>query len=249
MTDIVEVVEYALSELEIPMSDQLARALAGVDIEVARLRVEVEQLRKALSEKVISQTMLRDLSIGSSGINATFEGGAAHLLADAFAEQFVESDATNYLEMHLHSNVTGPLIVTLQRHHGKTPHQLRAEAEAERDALRAELDALKAQEPVKLLFPRALRKMWSGEEVQKWIDAKGPLYTRPVPASAPEGSVVQSAARIMNFDLIKQRDILMEAITSIRSLSAEHPKDPVACSIAAHQIAERAMLATTPEVK
>ena len=33
----------------------------------------------------------------------------------------------------------GGLIVTLQREDGKTPHQLRIEAEAERDRLRAAL--------------------------------------------------------------------------------------------------------------
>lgn len=83
-------------------------------------------------------------------------------------------------------------------------------------------------------------------EIERLDRAAAP-EAKAVPASAPEGSVVQTVARIMNFDLIKQRDILMEAITSIRSLSAEHPKDPVACSIAAHQIAESALLAAAPK--
>jgi len=33
-----------------------------------------------------------------------------------------------------------------------------------------------AQEPVSLRFPTMLRKMWSGGEVQKWLDEQGPLF-------------------------------------------------------------------------
>jgi hypothetical protein len=36
-------------------------------------------------------------------------------------------------------------------------------------------------EPVKLCFPTMLRKMWSGGEVQKWLDEQPPLYTSPRP--------------------------------------------------------------------
>lgn len=104
---------------------------------------ENAKLREALVEKVVSETMLRDLSIRNGSIHASFDGGAMHLLVDAFVEQFVESGATNYIEMQFHSNVTGPLVVTLQRVNGKTAHQLRAEAEKERDALRLELTDLR----------------------------------------------------------------------------------------------------------
>lgn len=36
-----------------------------------------------------------------------------------------------------------------------------------------------AQEPVALRFPTMLRKMWSGGEVQQWLDEQGPLYAHP----------------------------------------------------------------------
>lgn len=39
-------------------------------------------------------------------------------------------------------------------------------------------------EPVKLLFPTMLRKMWSGGEVQAWLDKQPPLYAEP-PAGKP----------------------------------------------------------------
>ena len=99
------------------------------------LRAENDELRKALTQKVTSETMLRDLSVGNGSINASFEGGAVHLLVDSLATQFVESGAHNYIEMQFHSEATGPLLLTLQRVNGKTPHQLRAEAEKERDIL------------------------------------------------------------------------------------------------------------------
>lgn len=55
------------------------------------------------------------------------------------------------------------------------------------DAL-AELERLKSaeasSEPVKLAFPTMLRKMWSGGDVQDWLDRQGPLYRTP-PAAAP----------------------------------------------------------------
>lgn len=37
-----------------------------------------------------------------------------------------------------------------------------------------------SQEPVELRFPTALRKMWSGSEVQNWIDQQGQLFSHSV---------------------------------------------------------------------
>lgn len=62
-------------------------------------------------------------------------------MVDALADQFVESGAPNYIEMQFHSEATGPLLFTLQRVNGKTPHQLRAEAEKERAGLAEKLAA------------------------------------------------------------------------------------------------------------
>ena len=39
-----------------------------------------------------------------------------------------------------------------------------------------------AQEPVALKFPTMLRKMWSGGEVQEWLDKQQSLYTHPAPS-------------------------------------------------------------------
>ena len=108
---------------------------------------ENTKLREALAQKVTSETILRDLNVGNGSINASFEGGAVHLFVDALANQFVESGAANYLEMQFHSEATGPLLLTLQRVNGKTPHQLRTEAEKERDTLQAKVEVMEKQEP------------------------------------------------------------------------------------------------------
>jgi hypothetical protein len=102
---------------------------------------EITKLRIALAEKVTSEATLRDLNVENNFINATFEGDAIQLMLDALADQFAESGASNYIEMQFHSKA-GPFLFTLQRVDGKTPHQLLAEAEEERDALRAKIDSM-----------------------------------------------------------------------------------------------------------
>ena len=43
-----------------------------------------------------------------------------------------------------------------------------------------------AKQPIQLRFPTMLRKMWSGGEVQAWLDERGPFYAAP---PAPEPAV------------------------------------------------------------
>ena len=110
---------------------------------------ENAKLRIALAEKVTSEATLRDLNVGNGFINATFEEGSVQPMLDALADQFVESGSSNYIEMQLHSKAAISLLLTLQRVDGKTPHQLREEAEKERDVLRADLAAAE-KENIKL---------------------------------------------------------------------------------------------------
>ena len=153
----LEEIHELLGRLEEAESDAIEQARLngmGASRELALMakleaaEKENAKLREALAQKVTSETILRDLNVGNGSINASFEGGAVRLFVDAFANQFVESGAANYLEMQFHSEATGPLVVTLQRANGKTPHQLRAEAEQERDALRAKIEHMEKQEPV-----------------------------------------------------------------------------------------------------
>lgn len=107
---------------------------------IAELEAENGKFRDGLAKGLSEKTMLTELAMRNGGLYAGIEGGAAAVLASAFAEQFTSSGGINYVEVSFTHPKTGPLIVTLQRTQGKTPHQLRDEAEAERDTLRAELE-------------------------------------------------------------------------------------------------------------
>jgi hypothetical protein len=60
-------------------------------------------------------------------------------------------------------------------------HQIGDTFRACRDAAAA-LRQMAEQQPVAFKFPMMLRKMWNGDEVQKWLNALPPLYAAPVPA-------------------------------------------------------------------
>lgn len=103
----------------------------------AALKAENNRLRGLLAEKVVSSTMLTGLVPDDGGMTLGFEGGACGMLAQVFGDQFYESKAVNYLELRFDSAKhpeLGSLVVTLQRVQGKTPHQLREEAEKGRQA-------------------------------------------------------------------------------------------------------------------
>lgn len=65
------------------------------------------------------------------------------LIAESFAQLLVGSGAENYLEQSFESKTIGNFLMTLQHPWPKkTPHQLRKEAEAERDTYKALLTNL-----------------------------------------------------------------------------------------------------------
>jgi len=79
------------------------------------------------------------------GFGFEFSGGVCPLMAEAYAEQFKQSGAINYLELLFNHSDIGPLTITMQRVEGLTPAQKLAQAEAQRDALQQKLDALAAE--------------------------------------------------------------------------------------------------------
>lgn len=102
-------------EALVRQTDHLA-ALSAVTAERDRLREENERL-KARPEQALSE---------------------------ALGERLMQSSAENYIETTFGVDGTdGDIVVTLRRSAGKTPHELRMEAEAERDQLRAEVETLR----------------------------------------------------------------------------------------------------------
>ncbi|MEE4460764.1 Lar family restriction alleviation protein [Azotobacter chroococcum] len=55
-----------------------------------------------------------------------------------------------------------------------------------------------AQQPVRLRFPTMLRKMWSGGEVQAWLDEQVPLYAAP---PAQQSQWVPSSKQLPPLDI------------------------------------------------
>lgn len=74
------------------------------------------------------------------GFGFEFSGGICQLMAEAYAEQFRQSGAINYLELLFNHSDIGPLTITMQRVEGLTPAQKFTQAEAQRDELLAELE-------------------------------------------------------------------------------------------------------------
>jgi cell division septum initiation protein DivIVA len=114
---------------------------------IAELEGEVERQREIAADAVAGGTRILDIAIENGGLSLSLEGGGAQLLAEILAKQYADSEAVNYLQLSFTSQHSAPgeaFVVTVQRVAGKTAHELRAEAEADRDRLRAECEALRA---------------------------------------------------------------------------------------------------------
>lgn len=95
-----------------------------------------------LPDYVARQAFLTGTQPTEEGSLFGVKGIAAQMLASMFAGQFIGSGAVNFLEVHLTHAETGPMTVTIQRRNGKTPGQLKADADAEVSRLRAALGAI-----------------------------------------------------------------------------------------------------------
>lgn len=82
---------------------------------------------------------------------AIMNPGLAQMMAHAFAEQAFNTP--NYVEMQFqpravkHRDKWIMVTVTVQKHDGKTPHELRMEAERRVAVLQVELDAIRKRIP------------------------------------------------------------------------------------------------------
>jgi hypothetical protein len=130
------------------MSDALARFTFSTREAVARrlwpyadeLCRENELLRAALHDA--AEVFVKKIVAEHGSVDMVLQGALLPGIVEVFAVAFEDHDATNYLEMRgLHSRL-GTVTIRVQRHDGKTPHELYDEAKAEVARLRAELDKL-----------------------------------------------------------------------------------------------------------
>jgi hypothetical protein len=91
---------------------------------VRQLREENERLAKTITDP-----LLTGINIGNGSIDVGMEGAGPQLLAGMFLGMFEKyPDAKNYIECSFGSPM-GPILVTVVKPGGKTPDQLRREAE------------------------------------------------------------------------------------------------------------------------
>ena len=107
-----------------------------------KLKAENARLRNALAEKLTAESVMTALNYTPKELFTEFEGGPAGLLAMAFFE--MAQPCENYIECEF-SNQGKHIVVTVQKPDKKTPHQLRKEAEAERDAFKVKLESAVTQ--------------------------------------------------------------------------------------------------------
>lgn len=106
------------------------------------LRQEVGRVSDLLQGKFDKETLLSHLHVQGGSLEMEIQNGAAGALAEYFAALYREIGGSNYAEMTFtskHGGASERYTVRVQRELGKTPHELRAEAEADRDRLAAEV--------------------------------------------------------------------------------------------------------------
>lgn len=135
--------------------------------------IDTESLRgKSLEEYVVEQAFLQGMKPCEGGLEIEIRGLAAQMLAASFAGQFVGAGADNFLEFLMSHPETGPFTITMQRTYGKTPGQLRSEANVARD------QALAAAHRARELLVRSRSGIDSD-----WEAARDAVLERPIEVS------------------------------------------------------------------
>jgi hypothetical protein len=88
---------------------------------IKTLKLRNKNLEDLLSQALNKDFSIRSLSTDQNTLNATFAGGAIHLVADALSQQFKTSGADNFITMDFsHINDGDPFQVILQRIKGES---------------------------------------------------------------------------------------------------------------------------------
>lgn len=102
------------------------------------IEAENAKLRSNLSVTITDSLNIGEIKSGDDGLSIPIEGGFAAVMANSFAKQLFESQATNYIEATFASDLypnMGEIVVTVKRTTSKSPHILRQEAEDKAAAL------------------------------------------------------------------------------------------------------------------
>lgn len=104
----------------------------------------IEQWERATD--ALDNPRLAGMHVHENMLTMGLKGGAAQVMAEAYAEQFRQTGAVNHVEISFTSQdpAIGKMIVTLQRVEGKTPATMKAEADARVRELEGQLAAAQA---------------------------------------------------------------------------------------------------------
>ena len=123
---------------------RVSHVLDALDAALARAETAEGMARKAVEDfgdLVAGRASLKDIAVRNGALNASVETEIGPVIASLVITML--GDADNYVEMRVRDPQTlKEYVVTALRGEGKTPHELRREAEARVAALTAERDAL-----------------------------------------------------------------------------------------------------------
>lgn len=110
------------------------------------LGAENQRLRERVAGLEAEVPYLKHLSVEGGALDITIEGAKAvtRMMAESLAEMFRAEKAVNYVQYEVRSG-EHDYILLLQAREKKTPHQLRQEAEASRDAALARVAELERE--------------------------------------------------------------------------------------------------------
>lgn len=122
------------------------------------LRADVERLQDGAADALVQQARFKGMSVEDGAAVLELESPREIVIAWVWAARQMLGEAPNYSETRIdfptesasmEVKAAGELdryVFTVQRAGKLTPHEARQQAEAERDALRAELDAARTRE-------------------------------------------------------------------------------------------------------
>jgi len=99
----------------------------------------------ALNVEALIEEMGVRKSKDKDGYEAWLKSEFVYVMAALLVDLFKAMDGENYVEMSIDHTELGPLVMTLQRKDGKTPHQLKKDAEDKLQKVLSQLQKVLSQ--------------------------------------------------------------------------------------------------------
>lgn len=130
------------TDRNIELSRELTDAIARAEKAETERDTAAHLKDEALAElQRLCDPTLKDMRLENGKLDLSLSGPAVERIAAVVAEHFRALPAQNYIELSLREREppNDRFVVSVQRMQGKSPHELRRKAEAERDEAKAEL--------------------------------------------------------------------------------------------------------------